>query len=253
MIKTAIRIILFLILAIAMGESATRSDINTIEATENIRYLSQKIAKNYLYLYSRPHRTDLKEQLHKMAEELGENFNTIAASTRDTDTKDLLQYLEYNRANILDLLGKNVTRDGAFQMLDYSEILLEGAESISHKHRYEFNPEETMLMHIKKYEYLTERLGKFYMASSLGALSRSNRKKMKESEKALNEGLSVIQAYHYPSELEKQKGNLAHFWKSSHYFLTHTHDMFIPSLIIETSAWFEKILAQLALYHSKNQ
>jgi len=251
--KTAIRIVLFLAIAATVGESATRSDINTIEAAENIRYLSQKIAKNYLYLYSRPQRTDLKQHIRNMAKDLGQNFAIIASSTRDNDTKDLLQYLEYNQANIMKLLDQNVTREGSFQMLDYSEILLEGAESISHEHRYPFNPEETMLMNIKRYEYLTERLGKFYMASSLGALSRSNRKKMEESEKALNEGLSVIQAYQYPEELEKEKSSLKHFWKSSHYFLTHTYDMFIPSLIIETSAYFEKILSHLALYHSKNQ
>jgi len=251
--KTSARIFLLLLMIGTVGQSATRSDINTIEAAEKIRYLSQKIAKDYLYLYSRPQRTDLKSDLRNMVDELGHSFNVIADSTRDNATKDLLQYLNYNKENIKDLLAKNVTKEGSQKMLDYSEILLEGADSISREHRYAFNREEEMLMNIKKDQYLVQRLGKFYMASRLGALSQTNRRKMKESENALKEGLSIIQDYPYPPELVQQKKDLNLFWKSSHHFLSHAYDMFIPNLVTTTSDYFEEILSKLALYHSKSQ
>lgn len=251
--KTVVRLSLLLLFVSTLGQAATRSDINAIEAAEKIRYLSQKIARDYLYLYSQPQRTDLIQTMHTMTRELGENFNMIASSTRDNTTKDLLQYLEYNKVNIEELLKKKVSKEGSLQMLDYSEILLEGADSIAREHRYAFNPEETMLMSIKKDEYLVERLGKFYMASYLGALSQTNRKKMHASELALKKGLEVIRSYHYPTALEKQKKNLFLFGEASHHFLSHSYDMFIPNIITTSSDYFEKLLTQFALYHSKSQ
>ena len=251
--KTPARIFLLLLLIGTVGQSATRSDINTIEAAEKIRYLSQKIAKDYLYLYSRPQRTDLKRALHTMTNELGENFHIIADSTRDDDTKDILQFLNYNKDNIEDLLTKKVTKEGSQKMMDYSEILLEGADSIAREHRYEFNREEKMLMNIKKDEYLVQRLGKFYMATYLGALSQTNQRKIKESENALKKGLSIIQNYPYPPALAHHKKDLNLFWKSTHHILSHAYDMFVPNIVTTTSDYFEKLLSELALYHSKSQ
>jgi len=37
-----------------VANAATRGDIKIIEASENIRYLSQKIVKDYLFLYQYP-------------------------------------------------------------------------------------------------------------------------------------------------------------------------------------------------------
>jgi len=247
------RLLLLIIVWTTLGQSATRSDINVIEAAEHIRYLSQKIAKDYLYLFSRPQRIEIRQEIQGMIDELGKNFTIIASSTKDSNTKDLLKYLEYNKVNLEELLAKKVTKERSLQMLDYSEILLEGAESIAHEHRYPFNAEESMLMGIKKDEYLLERLSKFYMASSLGALSPTNRKKMDASTQALKEGLKTIQEYQYPPYLQKKKKELTLFWESSHYILAHAYDMFVPNLVNITSTYFEQMLTQFSLYHSKSQ
>ena len=251
--KMLSRIIFLLLLMASFGGAATRSDINAIEAAERVRFLSQKIAKDYLYLYARPKRREVKNEILDMMAVLSEKFTIISASTKDSDTKDLLKYLQYNKLNIDELLSGDVTKDSALQMLDYSEILLEGAESIARQHRYPFNTEEAMLMQIKKAEYLVERLGKFYMVSSLGVLSQTNQKKMKESARDFEESLKSIQEYQYPSKLQKQKKQLSLFWNFGQYSLTHAYDMFIPNLVNTTGNYFEQLLTQFALYHSKSQ
>jgi len=251
--KTLSRIIFLLLLFATFGGAATRSDINAIEAAERVRYLSQKIAKDYLYLYARPKRLDAQNNIMEMVEELGEKFTIISSSTKDSDTKDLLKYLEYNKQNIEELLSGDVTKDSALQMLDYSEILLEGAESIARQHRYPFNTEEAMLMRIKKAEYLVERLGKFYMVSGLGVLSQTNQKKMKESARDFEESLKSIQEYQYPPVLQKQKKQLSLFWNFGQHTLAHAYDMFIPNLVNTSDNYFEQLLTQFALYHSKSQ
>jgi len=251
--RTTVRLVL-LLLTLSLGlQAATRSDVNTIEAAENIRYLSQKIARDYLYLYSRPERSELKQTLKKMIEELKQNFTTIASSTQDSDTKDLLKYLAYNTEEMEKLFTDRVTREQAQLMLDYSEVLLEAAESIAREHSYPFNAEEKMFMNIKRYEYLIVRLGKFYMASHLGVLSPTNRKKMEESTSALSKGVQLIHQYRYPQELEKTKRHLDLFWKADQHFLSQSDKMFIPNIVVIENDQFETILGRFALYHSKQQ
>ncbi len=247
------RLLLLFFVGTLSVQGATRSDINAIEAAEHIRYLSQKIAKNYLYLFSHPQHTKTRQEIREMLDDLGKNFTIIASSTKNNDTKDLLKYLEYNKENLEELLTKKVTKDRALMMLDYSEVFLEGAESIAQEHHYHLTTEEAMLMSIKKDEYLIERLAKFYMASSLGAMSQANRKKMDVSAHELKEGLKIIQAYHYPPYLQKKKKELTTIWDSSNYILEHAHDMFVPNLVNITTTYFEQTLAQFALHHSKSQ
>ncbi len=251
--RTATRAVLLSLLLCGIGQAATRSDINTIEAAEKIRYLSQKIAKSYLYLYSRPQHVEIKKELYTLVDDLGNNFSIISSSANDNNTKDLLKYLEYNKDNIVTLLSKKVSKKNASLMLDYSEILLEGGNSIAHAHSYKFNNEETMLMNIKKYEYLAERLGKFYMASSIGALSQSNRKKMDESKKMLDTGLRTIMKYKYPAKLEGDKEKLNLFWDTNKHILAHAYDIYIPNLMNTSNGYFEQLLTKFALYHSKRQ
>jgi len=251
--RTLLRIALIAVSGFFFLHAATRSDVNTIEAAENIRYLSQKIARDYLYLYSRPERSELRQTLHEMIRELKQNFVTIASSTQDSDTKDLLKYLEYNTQEMENLLTAHVTKSQANEMLDYSEVLLEAAESIAREHSYPFSPEEKMLMNIKRYEYLIERLGKFYMASHLGVLSPTNKKKMAASTKALSQGLQTIRKYRYPDALEKQKADLDLFWEADQHFLSRSDKMFVPNIVVITNDHFERILGRFALHHSKQQ
>jgi len=247
------RLITALFLTTLFLQAATRSDINAIEAAEKIRYLSQKIAKDYLYLYSRPQRTDIKHNLEQMVERLGKSFATIAASTRDSDTKDLLEYLRYSQKGMRELLQKPVTKQTAAKMLDYSQILLEGAEWIVNTHSYRFSKEEAMLMNIKRYEYLLVRLGKLYMASRVEDLSQSNQQQIKDELASLQKGLDTIQAYRYPASLESLKKDLNLFRDANRHFLTHANEMFVPGVLDITIGQFEQILNQFALFHSKSQ
>jgi len=252
-VQKYLKIFLLVVFSSAIGGAATRSDINVIEAAEKVRYLSQKIAKNYLYLYARPQHKGIKADIRTMLDELEKSFNTISSSTNDTNTKDILKYLEYNRDSIFALLKEKVNKENSFKMLDYSEVLLEGANLITQEHSYHFNPEEKMLIGIKKDEYLIERLGKFYMASSLGALSQSNRKKIEESKSELENGLKSIHKYNYPDKLQKRKKELMVFWRANKHFFEHSYDMFIPNLANIVSTYFEGLLTDFALYHSKSQ
>ena len=138
-------------------------------------------------------------------------------------------------------------------MLDYSETLLEGAESIASAHNYDFSDEEKMLMVTKKMEYLLERITKYYMAINVGFDNVTNKESMQESINKFDENMKMINAYKYPAVQVREQVKMNHSWESNKVFFSKSKDLFIPVLMLHSIGYLENIIDNIALYHSKNQ
>ena len=233
--------------------SATRGDVKIIEASENIRFLSQKIVKDYLFLYKNPQKAEVKKGLHDALDELSDDLRIIATTTKDTDTKDILEFLAYSKDQIEEIFNGRSDQEKAALMLDYSETLLEGADSIANTHKYDFSEEEKMLMVTKEMEYLLERITKYYMALHVGFDNDVNKEQMNESITKLEENIEKINLYQYPEETQKMQVKMDESWKSNKIFFDKSETLFIPKLMFTSIDYLENIVAQIALYHNKNQ
>lgn len=233
--------------------SATRGDIKVIEASENIRYLSQKMVKDYLFFYKNPTRTEVKRDLEKMLITLNDDFRKIVTTTKDSDTKDILEFLAYSKDQIEEIFAEKPDSEKAALMLDYSETLLEGADSIANAHKYDFSDEEKMLMVTKEMEYLLERISKYYMALNVGFGSSTYKEAMQEAIDKFEENIEKINLYAHPDKEIGNKINMNISWEANKVFLSKSEELFIPKLMLISVSHLENIVAQIALYHSKNQ
>ena len=138
-------------------------------------------------------------------------------------------------------------------MLDYSETLLEGANSIALAHKYDFSQEEKMLMTTKKMDYLLERITKYYMALNMGFNNPTNQESMKEAMNEFEENIQKINLYKYPEEQVKAQINMNMSWEANKVFFTKSDTLFIPNLMFKSIEHLENMIANIALYHSKNQ
>jgi len=214
--------------------ASSRSDVKIIEATENIRYLGQKISKDYLYLYHNPKKIELKEVLEKDIDDLESSIYDIDMSTINTDSKNILDFLTYNKDEIKDLLTQSTDKERSILILDYSESFLEGANSIASSHIYAFSDEEKMLMLMKKLEYLLERVSKYYIASNLNLDKVNNFNHM---EKAILKTLffSLCQTGH-PGIISKLSKNSMTGLKAEN-MIVMTLSQCINSVTAEDSGW----------------
>ncbi len=251
--KSILPIALLLFVLSVFGHAATRGDVKVIEASENIRYLSQKIVKDYLFLYAYPDQKEVKSRLARELKKLGSDLREIAITTKDSDTKDILEFLAYSKDQIEDIISENPDKENAALMLDYSETLLEGADSIALSHKYDFSTEEHMLMTTKKIEYLLERVTKYYIAVNAGFDNSTNKEQLQMSMTEMEENLLTLSAYGYSKEMRAVQLKLDRAWKANRAFLMRSGVLFIPKLMLISIAEQEEIVAQLALYHSKNQ
>lgn len=234
-------------------KTATRGDVRIIEASENIRFLSQKIVKDYLFLYKNPQKTEVKNGLYEALNSLSDDLRIIATTTRDTDSKNILEFLAYSKDQIEEIFNEETDEEKAALMLDYSETLLEGADSIANAHKYNFSEEEKMLMVTKEMEYLLERITKYYMALHVGFDNDVNKEQMQESITKLEENIQKINLYEYPPETQDIQAKMDESWKSNKIFFDKSENLFIPKLMFISVDYLENIVTQIALYHSKNQ
>jgi len=230
----------------------TRGDVKIIEATENIRYLSQKIAKEYLFFYTYPNNTEMKKSLYRSLKKLGENLQIISAVTKDEDTSNILEFLAYSKEEILTIINKKPTSGQAVLMLDYSETLLEGADSIGRTYAYAFSKEEKMLVNAKNVKYLLERIVKYYMALYHGYNRENNQKNLEEAIENLVSYFGEINRYAYPKKIQNARSKMAIVWERDKEILKSIDRYFIPSLLFDSVVYMEDKIDILALYHSQN-
>jgi len=250
------KLTLMLLILIGTGHplsAATRTDVNILEATESIRFLSQEITKNYLYLFANPGKDVIKKQIHAGLNELVQSIRTISISTDDEDTQAILEFLIYSKDQIEELIQGKPDKEKAALMLDYSETLLEGANSIAKTYSYNFSESEKMLMIGKRIEYLLERSSKYYMALGIGLGTEINRKQMNNALGKLEKNLQTIEHYNYPSRMQKDRILLRKSWEVTKSFFDRRKEMFVSNLEVLSSREMESITRKFILYHRKAQ
>jgi hypothetical protein len=184
---------------------------------------------------------------------LNNDLRVIATTTKDSDTKDILEFLAYSKDQIAQTLTEALDEEQAALMLDYSETLLEGADSIAAAHTYDFTKEERMLMLTKQMEYLIERIMKYYMAVHVGFDNPTNRDQMHEAIAELNTNIQEIEAYSYPKEIDTVKNKMISGWSDISAFWKKSETLFIPKLMLMSTAYLEAQIEQITLYHNQNQ
>ena len=245
-------IIIAILGLIELSYSSTRGDVKIIEATENIQYLSQKIATDYFSFYNKPEDMLLKNQLHKNINDLQFYISDISDTTNNIRIKDILDYFIYKMENIKQLPNQQINDSNARLILKYSEVLLEGAKSIAKWHRYNFSKEEKMLMTSKEIQYLIERVTKYYMAFQIGLNSDTNYAQMQKAIKDIDNHIKDIEIYQYPYELEKKLKKVNQIWEINRIFLDRVNESSIPHLLSGSTEYIKKLLKDIEQYHKKN-
>ena len=251
--KNILYIIMLVFTITVVSHAATRGDVKVIEASENIRFLSQKLVKDYLFFYKYPQRVEFQNALNHSLFKLTDDFRIIATTTKDTDTKDVLEFLAYSKDQISEIVNESPNEEKAALMLDYSETLLEGADSIAMAHKYDFTEEEMMLIRTKKMEYLLERITKYYFALHAGFDNMTNQEAMADAMKKFEKNIAAINLYKYPAKELKLQNKMNFSWKMNKDFFQKTKELFIPKLMLDSVGYLESIISKIALYHSKNQ
>lgn len=203
---------LIIIGTIFLSYASANEHVKIIDATKNIKYLSQKIAKNYLFLYSNPKLTTLHLELTNDIKRLETDFRFIAKNSDDSDIKDILDFLSYSKDQIKEILNKDISTDSITQILDYSETLSEGAESILMTYQYDYISDKDIKTNLME-------VSKFYLAQHLGINPISNTEQLQLKMKIIE------------TKLKGANIDTKSSWEALKNLLDAKEDYFIPNII----------------------
>jgi len=249
-------IIFLLLVGIESLNASTRADVNILEATEHIRYLSQELVAKYLYFYANPQKKSIEDELQNDLEKLVSDIRVIAITTNNQDTKDMLEFLIYSKDEIEKLMSGKPDKDKALQMMDYSETLLEGANNIASQYKYVYSDSDKMFLTSKNIIFYLERVLKYYMANGSGLSSKLNREQMESAISKLEDELKKIKEYNgYPKSLLKSRNRLEKYWNINKKLIDKEkiNKIFVSNIMLLTDKKLEEIADLFVIYHSKNQ
>ena len=246
-------IVLILIVSSTANGASLRNQISLLEASENIRMSSQEIVKNYLYYYYNHDKKKEKEAIFNGLKSLDEQFRLIAKSTKDEDSKDILTFLDYSKDKIEKILLDPFNKDNPALMLDYSEVLLEGAETISSNLKYKPSAEEKILIKMKDIAFLTDRVIKYYMALLIEPDNLSYQEMLDDAIKDMEKDLFFINNYNYSSKNIQHILMIERNWSVLKSFLKDVKSSRVPNIVLIISSEVKKNAKILEDYHRKNQ
>jgi hypothetical protein len=206
-------LIIFIVFNIFISvEASTNENIKIIEATKNIKYLSQNIAREYLYLYHNPKRLETNIQLQNDIKELENNFRFVAKNTNSADSKNILDYLSYSKDQIKEILNSELKAENRELILDNTEALSEGAQSILISYNYDPLKDKDIKINLAN-------ISKFYMAIHENINPSSNKESMIEEIKIID------------NKLIKSTSELKGSWRTLKTLLVAEEKQFIPNII----------------------
>ncbi len=245
-------LVLFFLLTQQSNAVVSRNDVKLQEASEDIKFISQQMVKDYFYLSFNPEKKEIKKNLNEELLLIDSKLRLIAASTTNKNTKKLLTFLAYSRDQITETINLPYSVENSMTILDYSEILLEGAEKIAKVHSYAFSKEEKMLINVKNMAYLLERMSKYYMVFQAGFKDHNNIKQLQDAVTAFDTLLEKVNDYDYNSDTSKDLNNINNYWKVARSYYLSLEKSNIPNILYISVEYLENNIVELELYHSKN-
>ncbi|WP_339136941.1 MAG: type IV pili methyl-accepting chemotaxis transducer N-terminal domain-containing protein [Candidatus Electrothrix sp. GW3-4] len=157
------------------------------------RMLSQRIAKAYFYLGNDISARETKLQLNMAIERFKKNHALLKEKVQDSETKDLLSFVEETLSEYSDLVNKPYSQENAARVLALSDTLLEVCHSVVLNLEDQSGEHVDHIVNISgKQRMLSQRVAKFYIAYQTGFRDEDTVHKLNNAVEEFETGLKEL-------------------------------------------------------------
>jgi len=255
MILTSISLTLFSNLSFAKNNiDITTSKMMDIAGKQ--RMLSQRIAKDYLYIGKNIATSKAEHQLKESLNEFLKIHNELSILIADSEIKNLLDFVALSSNELKETAIKDFTRDNAQLILDLTESMLEGNQYIVNSLKKIYKVKESNLLEkAAKQRMLSQRIAKYYIAYQLGIKDENTVKSMKNTVKQFSENLDLLlKNKNNTVEINKKLKNINKLWKIVYKFYNNIEKGGLPLIVFNTTDNITKKMDEVTkLYVLKNK
>jgi hypothetical protein len=211
--------------------------IKLINIAGKQRMLSQRIAKDYLYVHKNIAMSKTEKELQISLKEFFDSHNILVHSIKSEEIKNLLAFVELSSNDFNQTIHKSFTLDNAQLILDLSESMLEGSQYILNSLKNSIKQEESKIISIAgKQRMLAQRIAKYYIAYQTGIKDENTVRSMRQTVTEFNQNINILLKHKQNTPLIQKKINEVNkLWKIVHKFYNNIEKGGLPLIVFNTT------------------
>ncbi|SFV64393.1 Nitric oxide-responding transcriptional regulator Dnr (Crp/Fnr family) [hydrothermal vent metagenome] len=230
------------VIVVSISIISTLSFANTkvselIDIAGTQRMLSQRIAKDYLYIGKKIAISKATRQLKKSMDDFLSAHKKLSLSINDPEIKNLLDFVELSSNDFNDIASKKFSRDNAQLILDLSESMLEGSEYVFDSLQSSFKIKGSKIIDKSaKQRMLSQRIAKYYISYQSGIKDKNSVDMMKETVKQFTENLDILMKNGKNTpQINSKLAEINKLWKIVHKFYNNIEKGGLPLIVFNTT------------------
>jgi len=223
--------------AVVTNKAVIADIVKLIDVAGKQRMLSQRIAKDYLYIGKKVAVSKAKKQLKASLDELVSAHNVLVDSINDPEIKNLLSFVELSIEDFKATANEPFNLDNAQLIIDLSESMLEGSQYVVDSLKEKVEVQESAIVgKAGKQRMLAQRIAKYYIAYQAGIKDKNTVDQMKAAVSDFSQTHKALMAN--PSntpEINRQLNEIDRLWKIVYKFYLNIEKGGLPLIVFNTT------------------
>lgn len=220
------------------GNKINSEKIKLINIAGQQRMLSQRIAKDYLYVGKNIAMTKTQKQLQRSLEKFFQLHKVLVKSISDPEIQNLLEFVALSFNEFKETSNKPFNLDNAQLILDLSESMLEGSQYVvdSLNASLKFDSFINIIEKSEKQRMLSQRIAKYYIAYQSGIKDQNTVSSMKNTVKNFQKNLNFLLKNKINTPMiSKKLHEINKLWKIVHKFYNNIEKGGLPLIVFTTT------------------
>jgi len=225
--------------------------VKLIDVAGKQRMLSQRIAKDYLYIGKKVAVSKASRQMKQSLNELVSAHKILVDSINDPEIKNLLSFVELSIDDFKATANEPFNLDNAQLIIDLSESMLEGSQYVVDSLKEKVKVKESAIVgKAGKQRMLAQRIAKYYIAYQAGIKDKNTVDQMKAAVSEFSEAHKLLMANPTNTpEINRQLNEIDRLWKIVYKFYLNIEKGGLPLIVFNTTDDITKKMNKItALY-----
>ena len=224
-------------IALFSTQSFANSNSELINIAGKQRMLSQRIAKDYLYIGKNIATSKANRQMKKSMKEFLSAHKKLLVAINNPEIKNLLNFVALSSDEFKEIASKDFSLDNAQLILDLSETMLEGSQYVFDSLQKSFKIKESEIIGISaKQRMLSQRIAKYYISYQSGIKDKNTVDMMKESVRQFTGNLNMLMKNSSNTpQINKKLTEIDKLWKIVYKFYNNIEKGGLPLIVFNTT------------------
>ncbi len=211
--------------------------VKLIDIAGRQRMLSQRIAKDYMYIGNKTAVMKANRQLEISLKEFKLAHIRLTNSINNEEIKNMLDFVSISTEDFEALSKEEFSLDNAQLILDLSESMLEGNQYVVTALREMLSVTASKIVDVSgKQRMLSQRMAKYYIAYQLGIKDKNTVEQMNIAVKLFTDTHQMLMSNKINTpEINRKLNEIERLWKIVHKFYLNIEKGGLPLIVFNTT------------------